>query len=211
MHRRVCRPRASRRSPDTISFPPYVGPRGWLGINLDRGIAWRRVVAHARDAWLKVAPAKLAARLDATDIDVKPPTSQKLKPAEIDPLQSARGRRLLAALRRACGELPMSPKIRNSATRSGVRARRYSRGPGITTTGSRPVLGRRAGAGAHAARSALSVAALLRSLRLDRRWMPASASTRPSYVPWRLRATGISQRSACSRVSEHDVASRQCP
>ena len=130
-----------KAEPRHYFIPPYVGPRGWLGINLDRGIAWRRVVAHARDAWLKVAPAKLAARLDATDIDVKPPTSQKLKPAEIDPLQSARGRRLLAALRRACDSRPMSPKIRNSATRSGVRARRYSRGPGITTTGSRPCSG----------------------------------------------------------------------
>lgn len=95
-----------KAEPRHYFIPPYVGPRGWLGINLDRGIAWRRVVAHARDAWLKVAPAKLAARLDATGIDVKPPTSKKLKPAEIDPLQSPRGRRLLAALRRACHELP---------------------------------------------------------------------------------------------------------
>jgi hypothetical protein len=53
-----------------------------------------------------VAPAKLVTRLDAASIDVKPPTRRKLDPDEIDPLQSPRGRRLLAAMRGACGALP---------------------------------------------------------------------------------------------------------
>jgi hypothetical protein len=43
------------------------------------------------------------------------------------------------------------------------------------------------------------------------RWMPASASTRPSYRLSRSRATGISQRNACSRAWESDVQRRQCP
>jgi hypothetical protein len=90
--------------PKHYFVPPYVGPRGWLGINLDRGIAWPRVVAHTRDAWLKVVPSKLASQLGA--IDVKPPTARKLKPEELDPLRSARGKRLLSAMRRACGDLP---------------------------------------------------------------------------------------------------------
>ena len=94
-----------KAEPRHYFIPPYVGPRGWLGINLDHGIAWRRVVAQARDAYLKVAPASLAARLDAEPVDVRPPTRQKLRPEEIDPLQSTRGRRLLAAMRRAC-DLP---------------------------------------------------------------------------------------------------------
>ena len=31
-------------------IPPYVGPRGWLGVSLDRGIAWKRVAALVREA-----------------------------------------------------------------------------------------------------------------------------------------------------------------
>jgi hypothetical protein len=93
-----------KAEPKHYFVPPYVGARGWLGINLDRGIAWSRVVAHARDAWLRVAPAKLAAELGR--IDVRRPTVSKLKPGELDPMQSARGKRLLSAMRRACGDLP---------------------------------------------------------------------------------------------------------
>ena len=34
-----------RAEPRHFFVPPYVGPRGWLGVLLDHGIAWPRVVA----------------------------------------------------------------------------------------------------------------------------------------------------------------------
>src|SRR5882672_8306948 len=39
-----------RAEPKHFFVPPYVGPRGWLGVVLDRGIAWKRVAALVREA-----------------------------------------------------------------------------------------------------------------------------------------------------------------
>jgi hypothetical protein len=53
--------------PDVYYRPPYVGVRGWLGVNLDAEDMddgdWDEVAAIVRDAYLRVAPKSLAARL----------------------------------------------------------------------------------------------------------------------------------------------------
>ena len=43
--------------------PPYVGPKGWLGIRLDRRPSWTTIGELLRDAYLLTAPKKLAATL----------------------------------------------------------------------------------------------------------------------------------------------------
>ncbi|MGH7622819.1 MAG: MmcQ/YjbR family DNA-binding protein [Gemmatimonadaceae bacterium] len=43
--------------------PPYVGPRGWLGIRLDKRPSWTTVRELIRDAYLLTAPKRLAAAL----------------------------------------------------------------------------------------------------------------------------------------------------
>ncbi|MBB6095337.1 putative DNA-binding protein (MmcQ/YjbR family) [Povalibacter uvarum] len=93
----------TKEEPKHFFVPPYVGPRGWLGVNLDKGISWKRVAKLVREAYEKVAPRALSATLGAT-IDIKPPTA-KLKPEDIDPLQSKRARTLLDKLRGMCLEL----------------------------------------------------------------------------------------------------------
>ena len=47
-------------SPKTFFRPPYVGVRGWVGIELDC-ISDEELAAHIRDAWLLIAPKKLRA------------------------------------------------------------------------------------------------------------------------------------------------------
>lgn len=44
--------------------PPYVGPKGWLGIRLDRRPNWKTIGELLRDAYLLTAPKKLAAALE---------------------------------------------------------------------------------------------------------------------------------------------------
>jgi hypothetical protein len=44
--------------------PPYVGPRGWLGVRLDVDVDWGEVAAIVEDAYRLVAPKKLVALLD---------------------------------------------------------------------------------------------------------------------------------------------------
>lgn len=47
--------------------PPYVGPRGWIGIRLDRGLDWETVTEYLKEAYCAVAPPALAALLENED------------------------------------------------------------------------------------------------------------------------------------------------
>jgi predicted DNA-binding protein (MmcQ/YjbR family) len=96
--------------PAHFFVPPYVGPRGWLGVVLDRGIAWKRVAALVREAYEKVAPAALLARIGKTPA-LKAP-GKTLSPSEIDPMKSARGVAVLKTLRKLCLQLPESREDR---------------------------------------------------------------------------------------------------
>jgi hypothetical protein len=47
---------------DRYFVPPYVGHRGWLGVHLDRDIDWEEIAGILEDAYLEIAPPKLAAQ-----------------------------------------------------------------------------------------------------------------------------------------------------
>ena len=49
-------------SPDKFYKPPYVGVRGWVGIELAR-ISDQELASHIRQAWRLIAPKTLAAKL----------------------------------------------------------------------------------------------------------------------------------------------------
>jgi len=90
--------------PKHYFVPPYVGPSGWLGVNLDKGISWKRVAQHVREAYEKVAPPALSKAIGKT-IVIKPPT-KKLAPEQIDPLAGKRAQAVLKELRKICFALP---------------------------------------------------------------------------------------------------------
>ena len=48
----------------SVSRPPSVGGRGWIGVRLDRDIDWAEIGELCQDAYRVIAPARLAARLD---------------------------------------------------------------------------------------------------------------------------------------------------
>lgn len=50
------------RSPKKFYRPPYVGVRGWVGIELDR-VSDKELTLHLREAWRLIAPEKLHALL----------------------------------------------------------------------------------------------------------------------------------------------------
>ncbi|GAB5377264.1 MAG: MmcQ/YjbR family DNA-binding protein [Acuticoccus sp.] len=43
--------------------PPYVGPKGWVGVRLDRGPDWDEVAALVRRSYVLVAPKRLSRTL----------------------------------------------------------------------------------------------------------------------------------------------------
>jgi predicted DNA-binding protein (MmcQ/YjbR family) len=87
-----------------IFKPQYVGPSGWIGVELNRGFSWRRVVELTHMAYLNSSPAKLVARA------VKPPAvaapTARMKPAEIDRLKAPKAAKMLVRLRKICTALP---------------------------------------------------------------------------------------------------------
>ena len=92
-----------RLHPKSFFVPPYVGPRGWMGVRLDRGLGWTRITALIREAYERVAPAALSATIG------KPPAIKRpkaLSAADIDPMRSGPGRKMLGLLREICRGLP---------------------------------------------------------------------------------------------------------
>jgi hypothetical protein len=90
--------------PEHYFVPQYVGPKGWLGVRLDRGIAWPRVADLLRMAWEQVAPRRLLAALDDTPVTARP--ARRITVEDIDPKNTPVGKRVLAAMRKVCLALP---------------------------------------------------------------------------------------------------------
>jgi len=95
-----------RADPENFYVPPYVGPRGWLGVRLDRSLAWKRIALLVREAYEKVAPPVLRARIGAMPA-IKTP-ARSLSVSDIDPMQAARAKAVLKTLRSLCLTLPES-------------------------------------------------------------------------------------------------------
>jgi predicted DNA-binding protein (MmcQ/YjbR family) len=93
-------------SPRHFFVPPYVGPRGWLGVHLNKGLSWKRVAALVREAYEKVAPPSLAATLGKT-LEIAPP-KKALAASRVDPLKTKRAQSVLKGLRKICLALPES-------------------------------------------------------------------------------------------------------
>ena len=50
--------------PRRFYVPPYVGPKGWVGVRLDADPDWDEVAAIVRRSYKLIAPKRLAALLD---------------------------------------------------------------------------------------------------------------------------------------------------
>ena len=57
------------QEPHRFFRPPYVGHRGWLGVELDKDPDWDEVAAICADAYRQIAPKRLITALDAGDGD----------------------------------------------------------------------------------------------------------------------------------------------
>jgi predicted DNA-binding protein (MmcQ/YjbR family) len=50
--------------PDRFFAPPYVGPKGWVGVHLDRRPDWAEVAGLVRRSYRMTAPKRLAALVE---------------------------------------------------------------------------------------------------------------------------------------------------
>ena len=66
--------------PETYFKPPYVGTRGWIGIELDR-INDKDLTFHIQTAWELIAPKRLVSQVKANDNSPEPPKKRSKKEA----------------------------------------------------------------------------------------------------------------------------------
>lgn len=111
-----------RDEPRYFFVPPYVGHRGWVGVELDQGLNWKRIATLVRQAYEKVAPASLVASLGKTIIIAAP--KAKLAEAERDPLNSPALLKFITPLREYCLSLPQTredPRFGSPSWQAGKR------------------------------------------------------------------------------------------
>ena len=84
--------------------PPYVGPSGWIGVELNKGVSWKRVAELVAMAYANVSPARLVAAVKKPPVVAAP--TVKMKPEEIDRLEAPRAKKFLAVLRKIVAKLP---------------------------------------------------------------------------------------------------------
>jgi hypothetical protein len=84
--------------------PPYVGPSGWIAVELNKGVSWKRVCELAHQAYVNSSPPKLVARVSGPPKIAAP--TVRMKPAEIDRLLAPRALKVIAMVRGICGQLP---------------------------------------------------------------------------------------------------------
>lgn len=91
-------------APKHIFKPQYVGPSGWIGVELNRGFSWKRVIELVHMAYVNSSPAKLVAQI------TKPPAigapASKMKPEEIDRLKAPKALKFHERLCKICLALP---------------------------------------------------------------------------------------------------------
>lgn len=84
--------------------PPYLGPRGWLGVHLDKGNDWFTIAVRVQEAYAEVAPSRLTRKL-GEPIAIEPPT-ETVDPEDFDPLSASHACAKLERLRELCAEWP---------------------------------------------------------------------------------------------------------
>jgi predicted DNA-binding protein (MmcQ/YjbR family) len=84
--------------------PPYVGPAGWIGVELNRGVSWKRVIDLVHMAYLENSPPKLVAQITRTPAIAAP--TLRMEPEQIDRLLAPGALRVRKIIDAICRELP---------------------------------------------------------------------------------------------------------
>ena len=90
--------------PERFFVPPYVGVKGYVGIDLAKDPPWGLVSDLVHTAWRNHAPARLR-DLDPGVPEISPPESD-IRPEDINPLLGARPQKILRGLAERCRRYP---------------------------------------------------------------------------------------------------------
>ena len=94
----------TQSDPERFYVPPYVGPKGWLGVDLDKGLSWNTIAELVQTAYAEVAPKALA-------LDLPPPiridpSTETIDPEEFEPFVASKAQEHLSIIEDICLALP---------------------------------------------------------------------------------------------------------
>jgi predicted DNA-binding protein (MmcQ/YjbR family) len=117
--------------------PPYVGPSGWIGVELNKGVSWKLVCELVRLAYANSTPPKVGVAPAKPPVVAAP--AVKMKPADIDRMLAPKALRARDLLRGICESLPEVDEGRQMGSivwRTGKRSflTLYDYGKGLTAS-----------------------------------------------------------------------------
>ena len=98
---------------ESYFIPPYLGSRGWLGVNLDKGLSWDEIQFQVAEAYLHTS--RSSNPIEEVMPDVAPPNAP-VDPVEFDPFNEPTAKRKLEAIRKMCLALPETHEGRQFGT-----------------------------------------------------------------------------------------------
>lgn len=90
-------------APKIFFKPPYIGHKGWVGVELNKGLKWSRVQQLTFEAYVRTAPASLG---KVATVPTTPAPTEKLKPEDIDPLLKSSNQKLVKKITDICMQWP---------------------------------------------------------------------------------------------------------
>jgi len=90
-------------APDYFFVPPYTGPKGWVGIDLNKDLSWDRVAQLSWESYCRMVPASLARTTVPVTLKDK---VKAMTPEEVNPLLQAANQKIYQQLQKICLALP---------------------------------------------------------------------------------------------------------
>ena len=100
---------------ESFFVPPYLGPRGWLGVILDKNLSWDEIQYQVAEAYLHTSRSRLAIEDVIPDV---PPPDAEIDPVEFDAFNDPHCRRQLEKIRSFCFRLPEVTEVPQFGTPS---------------------------------------------------------------------------------------------
>ncbi|MEM8498141.1 MAG: MmcQ/YjbR family DNA-binding protein [Pseudomonadota bacterium] len=89
--------------------PPYVGHKGWLGVELNKNVKWGSIAQHVHEAFQMTATSAVASLVLAPPKTEAP--TVKMKAEDINPFLKQRASKVLKKLAILCSALPETSRV----------------------------------------------------------------------------------------------------
>jgi len=90
--------------PESYFIPPYVGVKGWLGMELNKNLSWEEIYARIREAYENASPS--SPDIPPSDGPPVAPPDVEMLPEDINPWLGEEAQSILVTMHERCMRLP---------------------------------------------------------------------------------------------------------